>query len=54
MNRLKYILATLAAVSLASCDLERLDYTEISPENFYQNENDLKLAVNAIPTATDF
>lgn len=48
MNRLKYILAALAAVSLASCELERLDYTEISPENFYQNENDLKLAVNAL------
>lgn len=35
-------------LSTASCDLERLDYTEISPETFPMTENDLELAVNAL------
>lgn len=31
-----------------SCNLEREDYTEISPETFPKTENDLRLAVNAL------
>jgi len=35
-----------------SCmNLTREDYTEIYPENFFQNENDLKLATNALYSA---
>lgn len=32
----------------ASCELKREDYTQIYPENFYQNESDVKAAVTAV------
>ena len=38
----------VAAMLLTACSLDREDYTEISPENFPQTENDLRLAVNAL------
>ncbi|WP_163718704.1 RagB/SusD family nutrient uptake outer membrane protein [Mangrovibacterium lignilyticum] len=44
----KIIIGLLAIVAMASCTLEREDYTEISPDNFPQSENDLKLAVNSL------
>ena len=37
------------ALSMSSCmDLEREDFTEISPDNFFKTETDLKLAVDAL------
>ncbi|MCC8118598.1 MAG: RagB/SusD family nutrient uptake outer membrane protein [Bacteroidales bacterium] len=43
----QYILASIiTALGLTSCELDRLDYTEISEDTFPQNENDCKLAVN--------
>lgn len=42
------IISALAVLTVSSCELERLDYTQISPDNFFQTENDLKLAVNAL------
>ncbi|MBD3588422.1 RagB/SusD family nutrient uptake outer membrane protein [Bacteroides sp. GM023] len=47
MNTLKYIFA-LCFLFLVSCELEREDYTEIYPENFFKTENDLQLAVNSL------
>lgn len=38
----------MLSLVITSCELEREDYTEISPETFPQTENDLKLAVNAL------
>lgn len=48
MKIFKNIILLLATITLAACTLEREDYTEISPDNFPQSENDLKLAVNAL------
>lgn len=45
---MKYIAAAFMLLSVASCELERLDYTEIYPENYFKTENDLKLAVNSL------
>lgn len=42
------IIGLIATMALASCTLEREDYTEISPDNFPLTENDLKLAVNSL------
>ncbi len=42
------VLAAVAAMTLFSCQLERLDYTQIKPEDFYKTETDLRLAVNAL------
>lgn len=36
------------ATLLASCSLNRDDFTEISPDNFPKTENDLRLAVNSL------
>lgn len=44
----KYMIVALATLTMASCDLQREDYTEISPDNFPRTENDLKLALNAL------
>ena len=48
MKTMKYIATALMLFSMTSCELERLDYTEISPENFFKTETDLKLAVNSL------
>ena len=48
MKTMKYIATVLMLFSMTSCELERLDYTEISPENFFKTETDLKLAVNSL------
>lgn len=48
MKTIKYVAATLLMLSVTSCELERLDYTEISPDNFFKTETDLKLAVNSL------
>lgn len=48
MKTIKYIAAVCMLCAVTSCELERLDYTEIYPENFPKTENDLKLAVNAL------
>lgn len=48
MKTMKYIATALMLLSMTSCELERLDYTEISPENFFKTETDLKLAVNSL------
>lgn len=46
MKTFKYLLPCLLALALSSCELDRLDYTEISEDSFPQNENDCKLLVN--------
>lgn len=46
MSAIKYITTACLLLVISSCELERLDYTEIYPENFFKTENDLKLAVN--------
>lgn len=46
MKIIKYIAAAYMSLFVSSCELERLDYTEIYPENFFKTETDLKLAVN--------
>ena len=38
MKTMKYIATALMLLSMTSCELERLDYTEISPENFFKTE----------------
>ena len=38
----------LSLLAWSSCDLEREDFTEISPDTFPQTEADLKLAANAL------
>jgi hypothetical protein len=50
MKPIKYITAILfSAILFNSCiDLEREDYREIYPENFFLNENDIQLATNAL------
>ena len=49
MKTLKYLAAaSFVLLSAASCDLERLDYTEISPETFPMTDNDVELAANAL------
>ena len=48
MKTMKYIATALMLLSMTSSDLDRLDYTEISPENFFKTETDLKLAVNSL------
>lgn len=49
--KIKYsiIPAIILAVMSTSCmDLQREDFTEISPDNFFRTETDLKLAVDAL------
>lgn len=49
--KLKYsiLLSLAAAFGMTACmDLEREDFTEISPDNFFKTETDLKLAVDAL------
>lgn len=42
-------MAAAMTFALTSCmDLEREDFTEISPDNFFKTETDLKLAVDAL------
>lgn len=43
-----YIMAALCTLALTGCDLEREDYTEISPDNFPKTEKDLRLNVNSL------
>lgn len=52
MKTIKYILALFVLTMSVGCrDLKREDYTQIYEENFYQTENDLKLAVNGLYAA---
>lgn len=48
MKKIKYVLAALLIGSMASCELEREDFTEISTDNFPKTEQDLRLAANAL------
>ncbi|MDR0939789.1 MAG: RagB/SusD family nutrient uptake outer membrane protein [Mediterranea sp.] len=49
MKAIKYIaLASLMMLTANSCTLEREEYSEIYPENFFLTETDLMLAVNAL------
>lgn len=48
MNTIKNLIPALLLAAVCSCELERTDYTEITPDTFPQTENDLKLAVNAL------
>ena len=49
MKKCKLFIATVLAVfSISSCSLEREDYTQISPDNFFKTETDLRLAVTAL------
>ena len=48
MKKIKMLLVALSLCGLTACQLEREDYTEISPENFPKTEQDLRLAVNAL------
>ena len=43
-----HILIALAMTALVSCDLQRDDFTEISPETFPKTANDLRTAANAL------
>ena len=38
MKTMKYIATVLMLLSMTSCELERLDYTEISPESSQYDE----------------
>ena len=40
-------LASLCIICISGCDLERKDYDQIFPENFYKNESDIKAAVTS-------
>ena len=44
----KIFFALCMILGLSACELEREDYTEISPETFPQTEKDLRLALNAL------
>lgn len=48
MKKIKLLLVALLICGLTACQLEREDYTEISPDNFPKTEQDLRLAVNAL------
>lgn len=48
MKKIKLMLVALSLCGLTACQLEREDYTEISPDNFPKTEQDLRLAVNAL------
>ncbi|MDR0894649.1 MAG: RagB/SusD family nutrient uptake outer membrane protein [Prevotellaceae bacterium] len=49
MKAIKYIaIASLLMLTVNSCTLEREEYSEIYPENFFLTETDLTLAVNAL------
>ncbi len=48
MKKYSFIVFALCSILLASCELYREDYTEISQESFPKTENDLKLMVNAL------
>lgn len=43
----KIYILLISFMGLFSCSLERVDYTQIYPENFYKNEADVKAAVTA-------
>lgn len=53
----KYIFTILTAISLISCDLNRLPLDAIAPETFFNTENDLLLYTNSfynmLPSAED-
>lgn len=53
----KYIFTLLTAISLISCDLNRLPLDAIAPETFFNTENDLLLYTNSfynmLPSAED-
>ena len=44
----KIFFALCVTFGLTACELEREDYTEISPDNYPMTESDLRLAVNAL------
>lgn len=46
MKKMIFVLCVISG--LTACELEREDYTEISPETFPKTENDLRLALNAL------
>lgn len=48
MTIINKCLAAATAFALAACTLEREDYTEIYPDNFFQTETDLRLAVDGL------
>ncbi|NLV28086.1 MAG: RagB/SusD family nutrient uptake outer membrane protein [Methanomicrobiales archaeon] len=50
MKTIQYFVAAFFLFTITSCELVREDYTEIYPENFFQTEKDLELAVNALYT----
>ena len=50
MKTIQYFVTAFFLFTITSCELVREDYTEIYPENFFQTEKDLELAVNALYT----
>lgn len=45
----KYLsIAVLSALALASCNLDQLPKSELSPENSFSTENELKLYINGL------
>ncbi|KAA6345822.1 RagB/SusD family nutrient uptake outer membrane protein [termite gut metagenome] len=49
MKTIKYLFLSALFLVPSSCiELEREDYTEIYPENFFQNESDIRLAINSL------
>lgn len=48
LKEYKLVLLSLLVLLFASCDLNREDYTEISPDDYPKTENDLKLMVNSL------
>ena len=52
MKTIRFIFVIIFSIYLSSCvDLQREDYKEIYPDNFFQNENDLKLATSTLYAA---
>ena len=47
-SKIKYTLIILLAVLISCQELEREDFNQIYPENFFQNENDVKNASTAM------
>ena len=50
MKKIKYILGTalLASFTVTSCDLERYPLTDLSEENFWNEDKNAELALTAL------
>ncbi len=48
MKRYFKFIALLLVLGFASCELERVSYSEISPDNFFRNESDIDKALTSL------